>query len=459
MNDPIPYPSPGADGANPSLARRAWVNAASEDLVQQVATAVAASSSERTASMIDDLVDWNREIHETDGINLNPAANTMNPRAEALLSSGVGVRPSLGHPGAKYEMGLEAIERIEIVAAELAAEVFHAGHAEVRVGSGALANLYAFMACASPGDAIIAPPATIGGHVTHHTAGAAGLYQLDVHPAPIDAGAYTLDIDALGRLADRVRPKVISVGGSLNLGPHDVAVVRSVADEVNAKVLFDAAHLSGLIAGGAWPNPLDAGAHLMSMSTYKSFSGPPSGLLLSTDATLTERIDAIAFPGLTANFDVAKTAALAMTLLDWIDCGAEYAERMVATAVRLGDELDERGAPVHRLADGTATCSHAFALAADGHGGHATAEHLRHANLLTSAIGLPDGADAGVRIGTNELVRWGATEADMPDLAALIADALRHPDPETLVPATREWRQKFDRIHFVRGGPVLPGSR
>jgi len=457
--DPIPYPSPGEAHAAPSLTHRRWVNASSEELVQQVATAVAGTSIERIASIIDELVDWNRQIHETEGINLNPAANAMNPRAEALLSSGVGVRPSLGHPGAKYEMGLEAIERIEVVAAELAARVFHAPYAEVRVGSGALANLYAFMSCASPGDAIIAPPATIGGHVTHHTAGAAGLYELDVHAAPIDAGAYTLDIDALAQLADQLQPKVISVGGSLNLGPHDVGAVRSIADQVGAKVLFDAAHLSGLIAGGAWPNPLDAGAHLMTMSTYKSFGGPPSGLLLSTDAELAERIDAIAFPGLTANFDVAKTAALAMTLLDWLDCGQSYADSMVTAAVRLADELEACRASVHRLEDGSATCSHALALEAGELGGHATAEHLRRANLLTSAIGLPDGPDAGVRIGTNELVRWGATDADMPELAQLIADALVHPEPEALAPRTREWRQRFDQIHFVQGGPVRPNQQ
>ena len=82
----------------------------------------------------------------------------MSPAAEALLASSLGTRPSLGHPGAKYEMGLEAVEQIEVIAAELAAEVFDAPFAEVRVGSGALANLYAFMACCDPGDAIIVPP-------------------------------------------------------------------------------------------------------------------------------------------------------------------------------------------------------------------------------------------------------------------------------------------------------------
>ncbi len=437
----------------PALARRTWVPTDSEDLVQEVASAIATSGVEAIDQQIDELIEWNHRIHEREGINLNPAANTMNPRAEALLSSGIGVRPSLGHPGQKYEMGLEAIERIEILAAELAAEVFRATHAEVRVGSGALANLYAFMACAEPGDAILVPPASIGGHVTHHAAGAAGLYGLAVHEAPIDAAAYTLDLDGLAAAAEQLQPKVISVGGSLNLGPHDVSGVRAIADGVGAKVLFDAAHLSGLIAGGAWPNPLDAGAHIMTMSTYKSLSGPPSGLLVTTDAELSERIDAIAFPGLTANFDVAKTAAFAMTLLDWVEHGAAYANTMTATAQRLAEELSERGVPVHRLGDGSATCSHAFALTAGPAGGHGTAEHLRRANLLTSAIGLPTGLDAGVRIGTNELVRWGATVDDMADLADLISRALSA-TPEDVQADVQNWRRRFDSIHFVRGGPV-----
>ena len=116
-------------------------------------------------------------------------------------------------------------------------------------------------------------------------------------------------------------------------------------------LLFDAAHLSGLIAGGAWPNPLDEGAHVMTMSTYKSLAGPPSGLLVTTEPAIAERVDAIAFPGLTANFDAANTAALAITLSDWQTYGAEYAGEMVAAAQRLATELTDRDVPVHRPID------------------------------------------------------------------------------------------------------------
>ena len=151
--------------------------------------------------------------------------------------------------------------QIEIITQELACEVFGSTYAEFRVPSGAIANLYAFMATTEPGDTIIAPPATIGGHVTHHKGGSAGLYRLKTISAPVDETGYTIDIDALRKLAYEVKPKLITVGGSLNLFHHPIADVRAIADEVGAKVLFDAAHLCGMIAGKVWPQPLVEGAH------------------------------------------------------------------------------------------------------------------------------------------------------------------------------------------------------
>ncbi|MDZ7907045.1 MAG: serine hydroxymethyltransferase, partial [Gemmobacter sp.] len=147
----------------PHLARRPWVPAGCETHVQTLATQVAAPSPD-VAARIEALIVQNSRIHDAECFNLNPATNVMNPVAEAAQARGLGARPSLGYPGDKYEMGLEAIEEIEVIAAELAAEVFGATHAEIRVGSGALANLYGFMALAKPGDAIIAPPGAVGGH-------------------------------------------------------------------------------------------------------------------------------------------------------------------------------------------------------------------------------------------------------------------------------------------------------
>ncbi len=435
------------------LERRGWVPDACEDYIQRIAAAAAGASADAVAARIGALIDENHALHERDCINLNPATNVMNPRAEAALAAGLGSRPSLGYAGGKYEMGLEAIEQIEVIAAELAAEIFQAGFAEIRVPSGAIGNLYAFMACCRPGDAIIVPPPALGGHVTHHQAGAAGLYGLAIHHAPMAADGYTVDIDGLAALAGEVRPALITIGGSLNLTPHPVAAVRAVADGVGARVLFDAAHLCGMIAGRVWQNPLALGADLMTMSTYKSLGGPAGGLIVTNDAGLAERLDHIAFPGLTANFDAAKSAALALTLLDWREHGQAYAAEMAATACSLAEALTSEGVPVFRI-DGTATRSHQFAVEAARYGGGQTAaKHLRRANILACGIGLPiaavEGDMNGLRIGTPEIVRRGMTVADMAELARLIARALGL-EPEVVAADVTAFRQRFAGLRFVR---------
>lgn len=438
----------------PALAHQPWLPDHSAALVRAVATATAEASTAEVQRELDRLVELNRRIHDRDCVNLNPATNIMNPRAEAMLSAGLGSRPSLGHPGEKYETGLEAIERIEVIAAELAAEVFGARHAEIRVPSGAIANLYAFLATCEPGDTVIAPPPSIGGHVTHHAGGSAGMYRLRTIAAPVDAGRFTVDVDAVRALAREHRPRMITIGSSINLYPHPVAALREVADEVGAVLLFDAAHLCGLIAGGAWPNPLEQGAHLMTMSTYKSLGGPPGGLIVTNEPELAQRLDAIAYPGLTANFDAGKSAALAVTLLDWKAVGKEYAATMVDTAAALAAGLLERGLPVHTGAAGP-TRSHQLAIEAERWGGgqHA-ARRLRRANLLACGIGLPtdpvEGDVNGLRIGTPELARLGMAAGDMDELATLVADGLApDTDPAGVAERVTSWRGRFSGVHFT----------
>lgn len=437
-----------------ALAPRPWLLPAAADVVERCAAETAARSADAVAARLDRLVEDNRRIHERDCFNLDPASNAMNPKAEAMLAAGLGSRPSLGHPGAKYETGLEAIEEIEAIAAELAAETFRAKYAEIRVGSGALANLYAFMATTKPGDRIVAPPASIGGHVTHHAPGCAGLYGLEIHSAPVDAGRHTVDLDGLSRLVREIRPKLVTVGTSLNLFPHPVAEIRAIADEVGALVLFDAAHQCGPIAGGVFPDPLREGAHLMTMSTYKSLGGPPGGLIVTDDPEIAHRLEAIAFPGLTANSDAGRAAALAVGLLDWREHGRAYAATMVATAKALAEALAAEGLPVFSTVQGF-TGSHQFALEAAGFGGGGrAAAKLRRAGFLACGIGLPiapvDGDANGLRFGTPEIVRWGVTPADTARMARLIAEALRADEPEALAPRVAEWRRSFDRLHFVR---------
>ncbi len=437
----------------PASKKRCWVPETCERLVQQVAAETSQSDSESLARHIYDLVERNRVIHEEETFNLDPASNVMNPRAEALLSARLGTRPSLGYPGDKYEMGLEAIEEIEIIAAELCAEIFDANYAEIRTPSGAIANLYAFMAVCRPGDKIIVPPTFIGGHVTHHEKGCAGLYGLQIREAPVNEEDFSYDIDALRQMARQERPALITIGGSLNLFPHPVRDIRAVADEVGALVLFDAAHQSGLIAGGQWPNPLAEGAHLMTMSTYKSLGGPPSGLIVTNDPELAQRLDHIAHPGMTANFDAAKSAALAITMLDWREYGRDYAREMVDLADAFVCALDREGLPIFETRRGK-TESHQFAVLAEPFGGgHSAAKQLRLAGFLASGIGLPgppvEGDMNGLRMGTPELVRWGVTKDDIGALASLIARALRHDHPQDLAAETARLRGKFQTLQYM----------
>ncbi len=437
-----------------SLKHRAWLPEVSDSFVSRIAAETAAADSDSIAARLENLAERNREIRQAECFNLDPASNVMNPKAEALLASGLGSSPSLGYPKAKYENGLEAVEEIEAITAELAAEVFQADYAEIRVPSGAIANLYAFMANCKPGDTVIVPPASIGGHVTHHAAGCAGLYGLKIVEVPVDAGGYTVDIPALRKLAHDVWPELITIGGSLNLFAHPVREIAGIAEEVGARVLFDAAHQCGIIAGGVFENPLAAGAHIMTMSTYKSLGGPAGGLIVTNDPEMAERLEAIAFPGMTANFDAAKSAALAMTLLDWREYGAAYAAKMVSVAQAFAAALEAEGLPVY-AADKGFTASHQFAvLAVEFGGGQTAARHLRKAGFLACGIGLPvgsaEGDMAGLRIGTPEIVRRGVEESDIPEIAALLARALRSDAPEELAAETAALRRRFDGLRFVR---------
>jgi glycine hydroxymethyltransferase len=193
---------------------------------------------------------------------------------------------------------------------------------------------------------------------------------------------------------------------------------------------FDAAHLSLLIAGEAFQQPLHEGAHVMTTSTYKALGGPPGGLVLTDDAELAARLDAAVYPGLTANNDLGRVAALCVALNDLRVHGRSYARRCAETARVFAGALAQAGfAVAGRPAEYTAT--HHVALDARSWGGGThTARRLEPANILTTGIGLPlpapPGDFAGLRLGTQELVRWGMGDADMPGVAELLARVLLH---------------------------------
>jgi glycine hydroxymethyltransferase len=153
---------------------------------------------------------------------------------------------------------------------------------------------------------------------------------------------------------------------------------------------------------------------------------------------------------LTANFDAGKTAALAIGLLDWLDCGQAYAEAMVSHASALAQALSDHRVPVFTTPLGPTT-SHQFAIdAGRWGGGHPAAMRLREANLLTCAIGLPNRDEmSGLRFGTPEVVRWGMPESDMATVAELVAGALSA-DPRSVAAEVTALRRRYDTVHFIR---------
>jgi glycine hydroxymethyltransferase len=266
-----------------------------------------------------------------------------------------------------------------------------------------------------------------------------------------------VDVDDLRRLARDARPKLIIVAGSMCLFPYDVAAVRAIADEIGAWVLYDAAHMGGLIAGGAFQQPLSEGAHLMTGSTYKSFGGPPSGMVLTTEAQLAERLDHIAYPGLTANFDAAKTAALALATMDLLEHGRAYAQQMIANAQALAEALAAQGVAVFKPAarDGFTVSQHVALDARPYGGGNRASEHVERANILFTSIGLPLPAAAndanGIRIGTQEVTRWGMREEAMRAVARLVARVLaRGEAPERVRADAVALRAQYQRLHYIR---------
>ncbi len=394
-------------------------------------------------------------------LNLYAGTNIQSPAVRTAMHTTLDARPSLGDPGDKYETGLAWADCIEVLANQVMRRLFSAAYAELRVGSGSLANLYGYMATCKPGDAIYALPERAAGHATHHRQGAAGLYHLTTRDIPLRADSSAIDLDHLEACCQRDHPPLVILGASLVLTPYPVAEVVSIAHQAGARVMFDAAHMSGLIAGHAFPNPLDEGADFLTMSTYKSFGGPAGGAILTNDADLYQRFRQIAYPGLTANFDLARVSGLAVAALELQEYGTSYAAQCVANAQALAQALAERGVPVWKPSS-SYTSTHHIAIDARPYGGgtHA-ARRAEPANVFFSGIALPlpnDRPDyVGIRLGTQEITRWGLQTQDMDWLANIMVKVLEHPEQaeairQEVIEARKQW--KTLRFVFPTADPV-----
>jgi glycine hydroxymethyltransferase len=342
----------------------------------------------------------------------------------ALLSA----QPSMGYPGDKYQAGIELLDLVEVAVARAVAGVMGARFAEVRPTSATLANLAVYTALAEPGDTLAVLPDWAGGHLSHHAVGAPGVRGLRVTELPYDTEALDVDLDRLPAMLARERPVLVVVGASLMLRPHRLDAIAEAAHAHGARVLYDASHVAGLIAEGRFQAPLAEGADLMTFSTYKSFGGPAGGAIVGDDEELMERVAGAVYPGLTANYDLARLLPLGAAAVAHGRAQGAYADACTANARRLEAALAGHDLPVLGVRRGPTRSHHVAVDVRALGGGPQAARRLAGVNLLLSEIGCPaaDGPDprGGIRIGTQTVTRQGLTPADMHDVGAALAAGL-----------------------------------
>jgi glycine hydroxymethyltransferase len=385
---------------------------------------------------------------------LYAGTNAASPLVRRFLGSSIETRSSMGYPGDKYQAYLvEHVEELEVLTTDLMRRAFGARYAEIRIQSGTLANLAIYSTFANPGDTIAVLPESGGGHISHHSYGAPRIRGLKGVDLPYTEDKMNVDLEKIPDVLAKERPKIIVLGASLLLFPHPIRQVREMADEVGALVVYDAAHVDGLIAGGHFQQPLEEGAHLVTSSTYKSLGGPSGGMILTNDPKLAQRVTNTVYPGLTANYDAGRLAALAVALAESLEFGKEYAEACMANAKGLGGHLHEEGFDV-AAADIGYTASHHLAIDAKRFGGGSVAaKRLGTAGIHTSGIGLPwqepDEDYRGIRLGTQEITKRGLKPEHMRKVAEWMGSVLlREKDPSTIREEVNEFRSRFPSYEY-----------
>ena len=432
-----------------------WASATAQAYLQQMGGTLAAMKPRDLADRVRALADEHEAWVDGACLTFYAGTNAMSPAARAMLASSMATRPSMGHPGDKYQPGVRFLEQVETLAVDACRRLFRARFAEVRLPSGSSANLSVFMALTRAGDRILALPEWAGGHPTHREEGMAGLHGLHIRDVPFDPARMQIDLEGLRRVAREVRPRLIIVGASLVLFPYPLREVRAIAEEIGALVMYDGAHLAGIIAGGQFQDPLAEGAHLFTSSTYKTLGGPPGGLVLTNDPEIARRIDAVAYPGMTANFDCARVGALAVAAAELLEFGPAYARDCLANAQALAQALAADGFEVVAAAHGFTRSHH---IAVDVHalgGGAPVARRLEGANIILSKFilprdaGGPAGRMSGLRLGLQEVTRRGLGVAEMPAISRLMRRVvLEGADPAVVAAEVRALRQRYARVQY-----------
>ncbi|RLI88168.1 MAG: serine hydroxymethyltransferase [Archaeoglobales archaeon] len=405
------------------------------------------------------LIEALRQHHDfyRQSIPLIASENLASLAVRSMYLTDLGHRYAEGKVGKRFYQGCQYIDIVEDLAIQLTKRIFNAEHANVQPISGVVANIAAFFALTSPGDKLMALSVPCGGHISHDRFSAAGIRGLDVLHYPFDMERLNIDVDKTRKIVEKERPKVFVLGSSLILFPHPVKEIAEIAAEIGAKVVYDASHVLGLIAGKQFQDPLREGADVVTASTHKTFFGPQRAIILCK-AELAKKIDNAVFPGVVSNHHLHSLAGYVIACLEMLEFGEAYARQIVRNAKKLAERMHELGFNVVGEANGF-TESHQVAVdVTEFGGGDPVARLLERINIILNKNLLPwddltkTKNPSGIRIGVQEITRLGMKEGEMERLAEIMWDAVNGKKSEDkLRQEVIELRREFNTIKYAFG--------
>ncbi len=416
---------------------------------------------EKVLILLEEHHKWFRE-----SIPLIASENVPSPAVREALASDFGNRYAEGWPGERLYAGCRYIDQVELLAIELGKKVYDAEFVDVRPISGVMANLAAYTVFAQPGDVMMALAIPHGGHISHGRlkwGGTAGVVRhLEVERYEFDEENFEINIDGTRKKINQLeqegrKPKLFMLGASVFLFPHPVKEIADLAAEYNAKVVYDAAHVAGLIAGKIFQDPLREGADAVTLSTHKTLAGPQHGMILSWDR-YADDFKRVIFPGLHSNHHLHAVAGVAIALAEAYAFYEEYAHQIVKNAKALARALHERGIEVLYEHKGYTESHTLIADVSKYMDGMKAEKKLEEANIILNRNLIPKDyrlktdyrTPSGIRMGTQEVTRLGMKEEEMEEIAEFIKQVIvdgREPKEVSL--KVKEFRKNFQHVHYA----------
>ena len=372
------------------------------------------------------------QARQRDTLMMIPSENYASPAVIAAVANVFSNKYAEGQPGARYYNGCSPSDEIERLAIERAKTLFGAEHANVQPHSGAQMNMAVYFALLKPGDTVLALDLNQGGHLTHGSAvNFSGQLYNFVHYG-VNRDSERLDLDEIAGLAERVRPRMIVTGATAYPRLWDWAGWRRIADRVGALLLADVSHISGLIVGGAHPDPVPY-CDVVTTTTQKTLGGPRSAVILCRKE-YGQKIDKAVFPGTQGGPHVNTIFAKAIAFREAMGEGFRARQQQtVVNARALAEAL--AGAGFRLVSGGTDNHLMLIDLRPLGMTGKAAANLLEEAGIVANKNTVPydpkpPSVCSGLRLGTPALTTRGMGIEEMRRVAGWISDVLQHPDDE-----------------------------